>query len=97
MKCQLGFDNKDKDGAIYVSFCNIDMHKNRSGEIDLRGSDKLSKSNGEIITAPKENEYNDFGQPEKVTIQKFSSFSIKDNILKIDLPAKSVVTIELKK
>jgi alpha-N-arabinofuranosidase len=73
------------------------MNKSRSVEIDLRGTDKLSKSSGEIITSDKENDYNDFGQPEKVNIKKFSSFSVKNNILKVDLPAKSVVTIELKK
>ncbi len=89
--------SKDRDGVIRVSLCNIDMHNNRSVEIDLRGSDKLSKSSGEIITAPKENDYNNFGQPEKVNIQKFSSFRVKNNILKVDLPAKSVITIELKK
>ena len=89
--------SKDKDGVIHVSLCNIDMNKSRSVEIDLRGTDKLSKSSGEIITSAKENDFNDFGQPEKVNIKKFSSFSVKNNILKVDLPAKSVVTIELKK
>jgi alpha-N-arabinofuranosidase len=53
--------SKDKNETIHVSLCNIDMHKNRSVEIDLRGSDKLSISRGEIITDPKENDYNDFG------------------------------------
>jgi len=89
--------SKDKKGVIHVSLCNIDPHNNRSIEIDLRGSDKLSKTEGEIITAPRENDYNDFGQPEKVNIQKFSSFNVQNNVLKVNLPAKSVVTIELKK
>ena len=88
---------KNKEGRIHVSLTNIDPHNNRSVEIDLRGSGNLSDASGEIITAPHENDYNDFGQPEKVNIQKFSSFSIQDNILKVDLPSKSVVTIELKK
>jgi alpha-N-arabinofuranosidase len=89
--------SQDMDRAIHVSLCNIDLHNKRSVEIDLRGSDRLSKFSGEIITAPSENDYNDFGQPEKVNIQKFHSFSVRNNILKVDLPAKSVVTIELKK
>jgi alpha-L-arabinofuranosidase len=89
--------SKDKDGAIHVSLCNIDMRNDRNVVIDLRGVDKLSKSSGEIITAPMENDYNDFGQAEKVNIQKFSKFSVRNNTLKVDLPAKSVVTIELTK
>jgi len=89
--------SKDKEGRIHISLTNIDPHKDKNVEIDLRGSDNLSSASGEIITAPHENDYNDFGQPEKVNIQKFSSFSIQNNILKVDLPSKSVVTIELKK
>jgi alpha-N-arabinofuranosidase len=89
--------SKDKEGRIHISLTNIDPHKDKNVEIDLRGSDNLANVSGEIITAPHENDYNDFGKPEKVDIQKFSSFSIKNNILKVDLPSKSVVTIELKK
>ena len=89
--------SKDKDGTIHISLCNIDMHIDRSVEIDLRGSEKLLNLSGEIITSPNENDYNDFGLPEKVNIQKFSSFSVKNNIIKLELPAKSVVTLALKK
>jgi alpha-N-arabinofuranosidase len=88
--------SQDKEGVIHVSLCNIDPHNNRKVEIDLRGSDRLSNSGGEIITAPNMNDFNDFDKTEKVNIQKFSSFSLKNNILKVDLPAKSVVTIALK-
>jgi alpha-N-arabinofuranosidase len=89
--------SQDKEGRIHISLTNIDPHKNRSIEIDLKGIDKLSNATGEIITSPNMNDYNDFGQPEKVNIQKFSSFSLQNNILKVDLPSKSVVTIEIKK
>ena len=89
--------SQDKEGKIHVSLCNIDPNGNRSVEIDLRGTGELSNSNGEIITAPNDNDYNDFGQPEKVNIKKFSSFSLDKNVLKVDLPSKSVVTIELTK
>jgi alpha-N-arabinofuranosidase len=89
--------SQDKEGTVHVSLCNIDMHRNKSVEIDLRGPGKFSSSSAEIITGSKENDYNDFGQPEKVNIKKFSSFSIKNNMLMVNLPAKSVVTIELKK
>lgn len=87
--------SKDKDGKIHISLANIDPHNNRNVEIDLRGSNNLTKTSGEVITAPHENDYNDFGKPEKVNIQKFNSYSIQNNILKVDLPSKSVVTIEL--
>mgnify|MGYP006301794917 CR=1 FL=1 len=88
--------SKDQNGVIHISLCNIDLHNDRSVEIDLRGSNLWSHSAGEIITAKNKNEYNDFGKPEKVNIQEFSSFSVQNNVLKVDLPAKSVVTIALK-
>jgi alpha-L-arabinofuranosidase len=89
--------SKDREGKIHVSLTNIDMHHDRTVEIDLRGAENLSTTAGEIITAPHENDYNDFGQSEKVTVQKFTSFSVRNTMLKVNLPAKSVVTIELKK
>lgn len=89
--------SKDKDGKIHISLTNIDMNKERTIEIDLRGIENLTNSSGEIITGQRENDYNDFGTPEKVNIQKFSSYTWKNNVLKVTLPSKSVVTIELKK
>ncbi|MDZ7723896.1 MAG: alpha-N-arabinofuranosidase [candidate division KSB1 bacterium] len=88
--------SKDQNGVIHISLCNIDLHNDRSIEIDLRGSNQWSDFAGEIIAAPNKNDYNDFGKPEKVNIQEFSSFSVQNNVLKVDLPAKSVVTIALK-
>ena len=41
------------------------------------------------------NDYNDFGNTEKVTMKDFKDFSLENNILKVNLPSKSVVTIEL--
>ena len=50
---------------------------------------------GEIITAPAMNDYNDFGVPEKVNIKSFSGYKLDKNFLKISLPSKSVVTLEI--
>jgi alpha-L-arabinofuranosidase len=89
--------SKDKEGKVHISLTNIDMNKDRTVQIELRGTESLTNSAGEIISGSRENDYNDFGQPEKVNIQKFSSYTMQNNILKVNLPAKSVVTIELKK
>ena len=87
--------SKDSLGKIHISLSNIDPDKNRNVEIDLRGSKDLTISNGEIITSKNMNDYNDFGKPEKVDIKDFKDFSLQNNVLKINLPSKSVVTIEL--
>ena len=87
--------SKDSTGKIHISLCNIDPDNNRNVEIDLRGSKALTISKGEIINSQNMNDYNDFGKPEKVDIKDFKDFSLKNNILKINMPSKSVVTIEL--
>ena len=87
--------SKDSTGKIHISIANIDPDNNRNVEIDFRGSKPLVTGKGEIITAPKMNDYNDFGKPEKVNIRDFSNFHLQNNILILNLPSKSVVTIEL--
>lgn len=87
--------SKDKAGKIHISLCNLHPEKNMKISVTLKGKDKYARSSGSIITADKMNDYNDFGQPEKVNIQKFDDFKLKKNGLNIDLPAKSVVTIAL--
>ena len=87
--------SKDSTGKIHISIANIDPDKNRNVEIDLRGSKPLGTGKGEIITSLQMNDYNDFGKPEKVNIQDFSDFNLKNNILTLNLPSKSVLTIEL--
>jgi alpha-L-arabinofuranosidase len=87
--------SKDSTGKIHVSLANINPHKNIEVKVDLRGSNNLKNNSGEIITANNMNDYNDFGNPEKVNIKNFSDFQLQDNILKVNLPAKSVVTIEM--
>lgn len=87
--------SKDSTGKIHVSLSNINPHKDAALEIDLRGGQKLSKVNGEIISASEMNAYNDFDKPEKVNIQPFSGAKLVNNVLQINLPSKSVVTLEI--
>ncbi len=54
-----------------------------------------SKVSGEIITAATMNAFNDFGKPEAVNIQPFKSAQLKNGVLTVSLPAKSVVTLEV--
>ena len=87
--------SRDKNGAVNVSFVNIDP--NQSVEIscnlkDVKG--KLASAN--IITAPKTDSYNTFDNPNQVVLKEFKSGSFKNGILKIKIPEKSVVTVQIK-
>jgi alpha-N-arabinofuranosidase len=87
--------SQDSSGKIHISVSNIDPNKDSEVEIDLRGASKLSKVKGEILTAPKMNDYNDFGEAEKVNIQSFSGYKFENNILFVKMPSKSVVSFEI--
>jgi alpha-N-arabinofuranosidase len=87
--------SKDSQGKIHVSLANFNPNKTTEVEIDFRGADRLSRVTGEIITAPAMNDYNDFGVPEKVNIKSFSGYKLDKNFLKVSLPSKSVVTLEI--
>ena len=62
---------------------------------ELKSKNKFSVSSGSIITAGKMNDFNDFGKPEEVNLQKFTDCKIAENTLSVNLPAKSVVMVEL--
>ena len=41
------------------------------------------------------NAYNDFGKPEAVNIRPFTGAQLRNGILTVSLPAKSIVTLEV--
>ncbi|MBK8947156.1 MAG: alpha-N-arabinofuranosidase [Ignavibacteriae bacterium] len=87
--------SKSAKGVINISLANVNPHKDLDVEIDLRGILNSKKAKGEIINSENMNDYNDFGQAEKVNIKSFSNFKLADNKLIVNLPAKSVVTINI--
>jgi len=85
----------DKQGIIHITLCNLDPNKNMNLTCELKSKNKFSVSSGSIITAGKMNDFNDFGKPEEVNLQKFTDCKIAENTLSVNLPAKSVVMVEL--
>ena len=83
-----------KDGIVTISLTNIDLTKPCEVEIPLKDI-KFSKVSGEILTAADIHDYNDFGAPEKVTLKPFDKAKVSKDVLRLTLPAKSIVTISL--
>lgn len=74
---------------------NTDLQNESKITIDLAGI-SAKKVSGEILTAASMNDYNDFGQPEKVTLKPFKNgWQVKDGKLTVSMPAKSIVTLSL--
>ncbi|AFN74942.1 alpha-L-arabinofuranosidase [Melioribacter roseus P3M-2] len=86
--------SKDENGKIHISLVNIDINKKHNIVIDLRGTE-VSKCTGRILTSEKVQDHNTFENPEKIKPAAFNGFKLNGNKLRIELPATSVVVLEL--
>ena len=84
-----------KDDLISVTLSNSNPNEAVSIDIDL-GKDELTVVSGKIVTGKEITDYNDFGQAEKVNIKDFSVEAPKDGKLSFEIPAHSVLLVQLK-
>jgi alpha-N-arabinofuranosidase len=86
---------KKKDGTVIISLANINVDKTKEVELDVSG---LSVKNitGRILTAHAITDYNDFDHPETVKPEPFKGAKIKQNMIKVEIPSKSIVVLEVK-
>ncbi len=87
--------SKDSTGTIHISLVNIDPVKSQSLSINLNDLNWKSVT-GKILTSPKYTDYNDFENKNKIMIKPFNDVSKDGSKLKVNLPSKSVVMLELK-
>ncbi len=87
--------SKDKDGSIHITFSNADPNQEQMLSIEIRDG-SVSSVNGNVLTAEEINAHNTFDNPDVVKTEEFKGAKLKKNTLSVELPAKSVVMIELK-
>jgi len=87
--------SKDADGTVHISVVNIEPAEDIELLIDLRGGDYKDVS-ARILTAPELNTHNTFDRPEEIKPATFKEVKIKKNILSLDMPAKSIIVLEVK-
>jgi len=101
--CSLGFgsipvlsasSSEDDEGKIHVSMTNIDPKNQQEVKLEIRGVSPKSVT-GKVITSDKMQDHNTFENANKVKIEDFSGAVISRRDIKITLPAKSVVTLEI--
>jgi alpha-N-arabinofuranosidase len=86
----------DKEGAIHITFVNIDPKNEMEVSCDVRGAKTSKITNGQIITANEIGTFNTFESPNQVQMGNFKDAKYKNGSLTVKLPAKSLVTVELK-
>lgn len=87
--------SKDSNGLVHISIVNIDPSKKINLLIDLRGGE-YSGVTGRILTSAALNAHNTFEAPDSVKPEEFGDARIKNNIVSLDLPPKSIVVLEVR-
>lgn len=86
---------KKQDGGIVVALANTSLNKAQTVSIHLADCAATSVS-GEILTAKRITDYNDFDHPDVVKPTRFNDAKLKKNVLNTKIPAKSIVVIDIK-
>lgn len=84
----------NEDGKIHISLCNLHHEESGKTSIDLRGFNAKDVV-GRILTSDNINDHNSFDNPDRVKPVDFDAFKLEANRLEIDIPAKSVVVLEI--
>ena len=90
-----GTASRDKNGTIHVSLSNVDIDNEQEVAIDLSGA-KMGAVSGEILTSEKITDHNSFENPNNVRPANFNQAKISGGKLIVKLPAKSIVTLQIK-
>jgi alpha-N-arabinofuranosidase len=84
-----------KDGVIHITMSNLDPDHARTVQASIRGQ-KVSRVSGRILTAATMNAHNTFEQPNAIHPETFDGARISGDQLTVQLPAKSLVVLELR-
>ncbi len=87
--------SKNAAGVIHVSISNVDAENPQTVTINLP-SVKAKTAVGEILTSAAITDHNTFENPDKVRPAPFKEAKIEKGVLKVTLPAASIVTLELR-
>ncbi len=86
---------KTKDGNIVISLANISLDKAQNIDVDIENAG-IKNISGEILTSKNISDYNDFNNPDVVKPVPFKDVKVKRNTLKVKIPAKSIVVLNIK-
>lgn len=86
--------SRDRNGRVHITLSNLDPTRPRTVSAELRGV-KATGVTGRILTAPTMQAHNTFEQPNAVRPAPFTGARVSGTTLTVELPAKSVVVLEL--
>ncbi len=87
--------SKSEDGTINISIVNINPDKDIDLQCEIRGAD-VKNVTGRILTAPTLDAHNTFDNPDNVKLADFTKMKLKNNVIELKVPSKSVLVLRLK-
>ncbi len=87
--------SKDSTGNIHLTISNLNPNKSQKVTIDLRGISVRHISDGMVLTAKSFDSHNTFEDPNAVRPETFKNAKLKGDVLEIEMPSKSLVSLEL--
>jgi alpha-N-arabinofuranosidase len=87
--------SRDTAGKLHVSLVNIDPHRPAQLAVNVAGLNAIHVS-GRQLTAAAMDAHNTFDQPEAVSPVPFTDAKLAQGILRLNVPARSVVVLELR-
>jgi alpha-N-arabinofuranosidase len=86
--------SQDSAGRVHISLVNLDLHNALSTNISLKDI-KWNNVKGQVLTSANITDINTFAQPGNIHLTPFNGARKDGDKLVIDMPAKSIVTLEL--
>jgi alpha-N-arabinofuranosidase len=86
--------SRDQQGRIHISLSNVNKDDSEEITVKLQGVQPKSVK-GEILTSAHLSDYNSFEKPDAVKTAEFKGAKVSKGELKVKMPARSIVTLEL--
>ena len=86
---------RDASGVLHVALVNLDPHHATTVHVRLAGPHGANLQ-GKMLTAPDMTSVNTFSRPHEVKPVPFEHAVLKDDVIAADMPAKSVVVLEIR-
>ena len=87
--------SRDVEGRLHLSVVNLDPTRAADLVATVSGGSPRTIT-GEVLTASAMNSMNTFDHPNTIKPARFQGFKLQDSQLLVNIPAKSVVVLELK-
>jgi alpha-N-arabinofuranosidase len=87
--------SRDRRGVMHITMSNLDPNQSRTVVAEVRGQN-VTAASARILTAPAITSYNSFEHADVVRPAPFTAARLASGQVTVNLPAKSVVVIELR-